>query len=308
MQIYTHTAEAVDTSTEDEAGERPVLSTCPFGTPRAPAPSAQPPRQTMTLVPANTAEARKAKREELLAALRELGEDPELVLAAAGGGGQALPDGSYHRTCRCCAIQTGQLLCECQTRVGAWAKTSIDPKACTSGKVVNCDGKLTCDQCPGPAPSPDMSAAPAPSPDASAASAPSPPPSAPGARPGCGIRAPVPRRPRPAAASTRNTASTRAPAHGDPACAPAIASATAPASAWRPDAARAPPDTPPVPHRDRARCPRPLPGRRRHRHRRWTPDRAGGRRVFGQHRPGRGRASVDHQPSRAGRRRRRRER
>jgi hypothetical protein len=72
-------------------GQRPVLATYPFGTPQAPAPASEPPRQLLEIVPASTPEGRKAQREQLLAALQLLSEDPalELLEGDRSQGGQA---------------------------------------------------------------------------------------------------------------------------------------------------------------------------------------------------------------------------
>lgn len=86
LQIYTHALEACGPEGGGEDGQRPVLGTYPFGTPQAPAPKLAPPVQTLTIVPAATPQARQAQRDQLLAALRMLSEDPaaELLEPAAG--------------------------------------------------------------------------------------------------------------------------------------------------------------------------------------------------------------------------------
>ena len=78
IELYTAATEVAPKECGQE--ERPVLSTYPFGTPATPAPKAEPPRQALTLVPADTKEGRQAQREALLAALRALGEDEGLEI------------------------------------------------------------------------------------------------------------------------------------------------------------------------------------------------------------------------------------
>lgn len=82
LQVYTHAHEACGPEGGAD-GQRPVLATYPFGTPQAPAPASEPPRQVLTIVPAATPEARKAQKEALLAALRMLSEDPQAELVEA---------------------------------------------------------------------------------------------------------------------------------------------------------------------------------------------------------------------------------
>lgn len=89
LQVYTHAREECGPEDGGIDGERAVLSTYPFGTPQAPAPETAAPRQALTIVPAATPEARQAQKEMLLAALKELSEDPEADLLAVlkGEGG-----------------------------------------------------------------------------------------------------------------------------------------------------------------------------------------------------------------------------
>jgi hypothetical protein len=91
LQIYTHALEACGPDGGGVDGQRPVLATYPFGTPQAPAPASEPPRQLLEIVPASTPEGRKAQREQLLAALQLLSEDPalELLEGDRSQGGQA---------------------------------------------------------------------------------------------------------------------------------------------------------------------------------------------------------------------------
>jgi hypothetical protein len=84
LQIYTHALEACGPEGGGTDGQRPVLGTYPFGTPQGPAPAVAPPQQLVTLVPASTPEARRAQREQLLAALRVLSEDPTTELLELG--------------------------------------------------------------------------------------------------------------------------------------------------------------------------------------------------------------------------------
>ncbi|MCX4241455.1 CHAT domain-containing protein [Paraliomyxa miuraensis] len=89
LQIYSHALEACGPDGGGQDGARPVLSTYPFGTSQGPAPAAEPPQQTVTIVPASTPEARQAQRDMLLAALRMLSEDPTVELAEEGSQGSA---------------------------------------------------------------------------------------------------------------------------------------------------------------------------------------------------------------------------
>jgi hypothetical protein len=82
MQIYGYASELVDATEAGEDGQRPVLSTYPFGTPQQPAPLTKPPKQTLQMqVPLDKLiEIQGEQREHVEQILRELGEDPELTI------------------------------------------------------------------------------------------------------------------------------------------------------------------------------------------------------------------------------------
>ena len=66
-------------------------------------------------------------------------------LVCEGGGGGTMPGGSWQQTCRNANMKGGTLYAQCQRMNGGWRDSSIDPRQCGNGAVVNNDGNLVCE-------------------------------------------------------------------------------------------------------------------------------------------------------------------
>ncbi|HRD47653.1 MAG TPA: CVNH domain-containing protein [Caulobacter sp.] len=65
-------------------------------------------------------------------------------LTCAGGGGGALPEGSYRQSCRDARLVNGTLFADCRDSRGYWQRASIDPRSCSGRDIANRNGRLVC--------------------------------------------------------------------------------------------------------------------------------------------------------------------
>src|SRR5438552_7563142 len=66
-------------------------------------------------------------------------------LVCKGGGGGAMPNGSWQQTCRNANMKGGTLYAQCQRMNGGWRDSSIDPRQCGNRGVSNDNGNLVCE-------------------------------------------------------------------------------------------------------------------------------------------------------------------
>lgn len=62
-----------------------------------------------------------------------------------GGWSGALPGGSWQRSCRNSAARGARVTAQCRSDHDRWFDTSIDTRACRSGRLANQNGQLVCE-------------------------------------------------------------------------------------------------------------------------------------------------------------------